>query len=148
MKLIPKNITLENVKKSNYWDLIAILVWNHYTEKHYQDESKITMEESWYGKGENCLSSSSYSSLWNNPNYTEKGFIRTLRTVRIIFERSDYITYININSINGNVSCYGIYTNKDCTKQPYYAGIQSNLDIVNWMIENNFIEIPFHESNI
>jgi hypothetical protein len=51
MKLRPKNITLENVRKSNYWDLIASLVWNHYSEKEFQDESRIEITENWYGKG-------------------------------------------------------------------------------------------------
>lgn len=138
MKLIPKNITLENVKKSKYWELIAILEWNHYTEKQYQDESKITIEESWYGKGEDGISSS-HSNLWDDPDYTQKGFIRSLRTIRIIFTRSDYITHININ-INGNISCYGIYTNGNDRKIPYYTGAQRNLDLTNWMIDNNFID--------
>ena len=47
MKLIPKNINLESIKKSKYWDLIAILVWNHYSEKQYQDESMIEFEENY-----------------------------------------------------------------------------------------------------
>lgn len=50
MKLVAQNITLENVKNSDYWNLIAILVWDHYSEKEEQDESKIKIEESWFGK--------------------------------------------------------------------------------------------------
>ena len=139
MKLQANNITLENVKKSNYWDLIAIIVWNHYSEKPFQDESKITIEESWYGKGIND-NSTSHSNNWNNPNYTVKGFIRSLRTIRIILTRNDYITHININ-VNGNVSCYGIYIDENKAKTPYYAGAQSTLDITNWMLKNNFLQL-------
>ena len=66
MKLQAKNINLESIKKSNYWDLIAILVWNHYSEKSYQDESMIRIEENYYGYSENVTS---HNIKWNNPNY-------------------------------------------------------------------------------
>lgn len=39
--LKPKNITLERVKQSKYWDLIGIMIWNHYSEFRYQRESMI-----------------------------------------------------------------------------------------------------------
>jgi len=46
VKLIPQDITLEKIKQPNYWDLMAIIIWNHYSEEKYQDESKIKIEES------------------------------------------------------------------------------------------------------
>jgi len=70
LKSIKENITLENVKKSNYWDLISILVWNHYSDKEYQEEDKIEITESWYGK---THGGSSHSSDWNNTNYQQEG---------------------------------------------------------------------------
>jgi len=139
MKLVGKNITLENVKKSNYWDLISILVWNHYSEKKYQDESCIEIKESWYGKGEQ--GSSSHTIQWDNPLYSDEKFIRTLGQIVIVFKRSDYVTYIYID-LGGNVHCFGQYlNNKEEFKVPNYDGIQRNLDITNWMISNGFIEI-------
>ena len=139
MKLQAFNITLENVKKSNYWDLIAILVWNHYSEKHYQDESKITIEEVWYGKDING-SGCEMSSQWNNPNHTREGCVRTLHSIKIIFTRNDYTTHININ-VNGNISCYGFYSKNDDDKYPNYHGAQRNLDITNWMLDNHFLQL-------
>ena len=74
--LKPNNITLESVKKSNYWNLIGILIWNHYSEKRFQDESMIKIYESWYGQGEE--GSSSYSIHWDNPEYKEKDSDKSL----------------------------------------------------------------------
>ena len=137
MKLQAKNINLESIKKSNYWDLIAILVWNHYSEKSYQDESMIKIEENYCGYSENEIC---YSSKWDEPNYTEPGLIRTLDNILITFTRTDYITYIFIHS-NGNISCFGKYTDgKRGEKSPNYLGSQRNLSITNWMIENNLID--------
>jgi len=139
MKLVPKNITLENVKKSTYWKLISILVWNHYSELKYQEESAIEITEDWYGK---CSSGGSYASKWDTPGYFEEGYVRTLNAIVIKFTRSDYVTYIYIDT-TGNISCFGIYTDeeKGKSKSPHYEGSQKNLDITNWMIENNFIDI-------
>jgi hypothetical protein len=139
MKLIPieKNINLENVKKSNYWDLIAILVWNHYSDVKYQEEDKIEIVESWYGKKKG---GSSYNSYWNNPNHTEEGYIRTLGSINITFSRSDFITIITI-SVSGNISCHGYYTDKNETKSPYYYTAQRNMDKTNWLLQNNFVTI-------
>ena len=141
MKIVANNITLESVKQSKYWDLIAILVWNHYSEEKYQDESMIEFEENYYGFSEGV---SSHSKNWNDSNYTEFGLIRKLSNILITFKRSDYITYIFIHT-NGNISCFGKYINclteekKD--KSPNYSGAQKNLNITNWMIENKLCEI-------
>lgn len=141
MKLIPQNITLENVKKSKYWDLIAILVWNHYLEEQYQDESMIEFEENYRGVSNGCIS---YSKKWDDPNYVEPGLTRELSSILIIFKRSDYVTYIFIH-IDGNITCFGKYINclteEKKNKFPNYTGSQRNLTITNWMIENNFINI-------
>lgn len=137
MKLIPQNITLENVKKSDYWNLIAILIWNHYSEKKYQDDSSIKIEEDWYGK---CNSGGNYSIYWNDPNHFEEGYIRTLDSIKITFKRSDYITYIYIHC-DGNINIFGLYSDKSKESSPYFQGSQRNLDITNWMIKNNFINI-------
>lgn len=135
---IKENITLENVKKSKYWDLISILVWNHYAEKKFQDESMIEIKESYCGKSING-SSIMFSSDWNNPDYTEDGYERTLNAIKIIFTRSDYITYISITT-NGRVHTNGIYTDKTKTTQPHYSGAQRSIDITNWLLENKFVE--------
>ena len=137
MKLVGKNITLENVKESKYWDLIAILVWNHYSEERYQDNSCIEIKEQWCGISN---IGSLHSNLWNNPDFKEDGFIRTLNYIEIKFKRSDYITYININT-DGNIHCFGFYTDKKNEKTPNYHNAQRNLDITNWMLDNGFIEI-------
>ena len=138
MKLIPKNITLDYIKNSTYWKLISILVWNHYSEEKYQDESAILIEESWYGKASN---SGSYAKKWDAPDYSEKGYIRTLKSIVITFTRTDYITYIYIG-VDGNIYCFGQYTDKKDVaeyKRPNYNGAQRNLAITNWMIENDLI---------
>ena len=137
MKLTAKNITLENVKKSKYWDLIAILIWNHYSEERYQDNSCIEIEETYYGKGNGV---SSWGACWDNPEYKDERFERTLDSVIIIFKRDDYITYIYIHT-DGNIKCFGEYTDKEKSRPPYYSGGQRSLDITNWMLDNGFIEI-------
>lgn len=138
MKLVAKNITLENVKKSKYWDLISILVWNHYSEEKYQDESAIEITENWYGK---FSGGSSHSDKWNSPDYCEEGCVRTLGSIVITFTRSDYVTYIYIH-VNGDISCFGQYVSAEKeSKSPHYDGAQRNLTVTNWMMENNFIVV-------
>lgn len=139
MELVPvkENITLENVKNSNYWDLIAILVWNHYSEGKYQENDKIEIAESWYGKKSG---GSSHNSRWNNSNYTEEGYSRTLGGINITFTRSDYVTTITI-SVSGNIGCYGYYADKNETKSPNYYTAQRNMDKTNWLLQNNFVTI-------
>lgn len=139
MKLTAKNITLENVRKSNYWKLISILVWNHYTEKEHQDENAITIKEQWCGTGGGFTS---LNDNWDNPNYSEPGLIRQLECIKIIFKRHDYITHIYIHA-SGNIDCFGLYTDTDKTinECPYYYGSKRNLDITNWMLENSFLTI-------
>lgn len=138
IKPIQKNITLENVKKSNYWDLIAILVWNHYSEKRFQDESQIEIKESYCGKS-TTGSATMFSNSWDNPDYKEDGWIRTLYAVKIIFTRSDYVTHISIN-VTGNISIFGLYTDKNKTTQPTYYGLHQTISIVNWLIKNKFVK--------
>ncbi len=75
MLKVTNKLTLENVKKSNYWDLISYIVWNHYSETRYQDETLIEIKENWYGKGEN--GNSSHNNYWNNADYTELNYKRT-----------------------------------------------------------------------
>lgn len=140
MVIVANNITLEKVIKSNYWDLIAILVWNHYSEKKFQDNSMIEIKENWYGK---ARSGSSHSNHWNDPNYSEPGYVRTLGNIVITFKRSDYITSIYIN-VNGNIYTFGYYTDTNIQpagKSPVYEGVQRNLDLTNWMIKNNMLKI-------
>lgn len=142
MKLVTKNITLENVKKSNYWGLIAILVWNHYNDIDEQDESRISFRESFYGQGDGC---SSHSSDWDNPEYKQDGYVRTLESIIITLKRDDYDTFIYIHS-NGRINIIGQYTDDykkryKLTSSPEYRGISNQLKIVNWLIENDFIVI-------
>ena len=135
MKLVAQNITLENVKKSDYWNLISILVWNHYSELEHQEESKIKIEESWFGK---FPGGGSYSYKWNDPNYSEEGSVRTLNAIVITLEREDYTTYIYLY-VDGNINCFGMYSDKSVKKVPYYKGLRRNLDITNWLMKNNFV---------
>jgi len=137
MKLIPNNITLDNIKKSNYWDLISILIWNHYSETRYQDESMIEISEQWYGQGEK--GSSSHNNSWNNPNHKEKDFERTLGYILIKFKRSDYESSIFINVRNGNIQLYAVYVDKTIKKSPYFY--YGTTDVINWMLENNLLKL-------
>lgn len=137
MELIAKNITLENIKKSNYWDLIAILIWNHYRDEEEQDESAITMDEQWYGLNKTG-SSSSHRVKWNNPSYKEPDYTRTLYSIKITFVRTDYTTYIDIK-LDGTVVCIGRYS--DPTKKGYLSYSYSSLDVVNWLCKNDFISV-------
>ena len=127
MKLVAQNITLENVKKSDYWNLISILVWNHYSELEHQEESKIKIEESWFGK---FPGGGSYSYKWNDPNYSEEGSVRTLNAIVITLEREDYTTYIYLY-VDGNINCFGMYSDKSLKKTPHYEELSRNLDITN-----------------
>lgn len=133
-----ENITLENVKKSNYWELIALIVWNHYREKKYQNEKDIIISENYYGKHP-TNGSRSYCSDWASPSYTEKDYIRTLGSIVIQFERSDYTTYIYLSVETGNVSYFGIYKDKTETRSPQYTGA-STIQVMNWMLEHEFIK--------
>lgn len=135
MELVAHNITLENVKNSDYWNLISILVWDHYSEIEHQDESKIKIQESWCGK---FPGGSSYSSKWDDPNYSEEGSVRTLNAIVITFEREDYKTYIYLY-VDGNINCFGMYSDKSVEKAPHYGGMRRNLDITNWLMKNNFV---------
>ena len=135
MELVAHNITLENVKNSDYWNLISILVWDHYSEIEHQDESKIKIKESWFGK---FPGGGSYSNKWNDPNYSEEGSVRTLNAIVITFEREDYTTYIYLY-VDGNINCFGMYSDKSLKKTPHYEGLSRNLDITNWLMKNNFV---------
>lgn len=135
MKLVAQNITLENVNKSDYWNLISILVWNHYSELEHQEESKIKIKESWFGK---FPGGGSYSNKWNDPNYSEEGSVRTLNAIVITFEREDYTTYIYLY-VDGNINCFSMYSDKSLKKTPHYEGLSRNLDITNWLMKNNFV---------
>ncbi len=130
------NITLENVRKSNYWELIALIVWNHYREKKFQEEENVIFSEEYYGKGKGM---SSHSSQWNDPNFTEGSCIRTLGSIRIKFIRSDYTTFININVETGNIYHFAIYNDKGNNKTPHHY--PQAIDLMNWMLEHEFIEL-------
>ena len=137
MKLVPNNITLERVKNSNYWELIARIVWNHYREERYQDNSMVSFQEEWYGKQEN---GSSNSDDWNNPDYTEKDYVRTLGDIKITFTRTDYVTHIYINVETGNIMYFGVYTDKEKTNQPCHHSAQA-VQLMNWMLEHNLLSV-------
>lgn len=134
---IKENITLENVKKSDYWNLIAILVWGHYSEKKYQNEDDIEISESWYGK--NSVSSS-YHPRWNNPNHSEKAYVRTLDFILIKLATKYHTTHITI-SMKGNISCYGFYYDKEEKTMPTYNSAQRNIEKTNWLLKNNFLKV-------
>lgn len=140
LKAIKENITLDNVKKSNYWDLIGIIIWNHYSEEKYQDESMITIYEDWYGNSTDEVGGGSYSQKWDDPSYTEEGYIRTLDSIKIQLSREDYTAWIYI-STDGRVRCLGSYTDKERRSSPYFSGIANNMEICNWLLENNLIEV-------
>ena len=145
MKLIPNNITLENVKKANLWELIAIIVWNHYREARFQEENMIEVSENWCGKTA-YGNSTSFSNDWDNPEFTEKDFIRTLHSIDIKFTRSDYIVYIFIHVSDGNVNVYSKYTDKTNEKEPkLYFG---TTDVTNWLLENDLLKVEETKSNI
>ncbi len=133
--LKPNNITLERIKQSNYWDLIGIMIWNHYSEERYQDRSMIEIKESWYGQGEKGSSSHNYN--WDNPNHKEEGYIRTLGNILIILKRTDYESTIFIDVKNGNINVYAVYTDREIKKQPYFY--YGTTDVTNWMLENDLL---------
>ncbi len=140
MKLIPTdNITLDNVKKSNYWKLISIVVWNHYIEEKFQDESMLTFGESYYGKAKNGGGTSSHGDKWNNTEYTEEYYTRTLSSIVITFKRSDTTTYFYINVETGNLTFFGFYNDKDKNGSPTWS--HKPLHICNWLLENDFLTI-------
>lgn len=137
MITVNKNeLTLENVKKSNYWDLIALIVWGHYTDQKFQEDSKITISEKWYGVGE-CGANSYHTDEWNNPDFKKDGFVRTLQSIKIHFERNDYNTHIGLD-LSGTINYFALSneTHKTVNLQNY-----NSLAITNWMLENNFFEI-------
>jgi len=134
-----KNINLENVKNSNYWKLISLLVWNHYIEPEYQNEDQIQITEVW--RGENSDGSvTSCNQYWADPNYSEKYLTRTLSSVKITITRPDYVTYIYIG-VDASIRIYGKYTieNKSISQPQYKHSF--TLDVINWLLENKFIEV-------
>lgn len=140
MKLTPTDqITLENVKKSDYWELISIIVWNHYKDKKYQDESMISFEEHWCGVSP---IETSYNQKWNDPSHKELGYIRSLYCIAILLKRSDYLTRISIYKDSGNVFIVGKYTRNDIKSSPYYS--YGTVDVCNWMLKNGFLKIENH----
>ena len=139
IKAITENITLENVKKSNYWELIAILVWNHYREEKYKDESQVEITESWYGQAMDH-EGSSHSTSWDNPDHKEKGYIRKLGSIDIKLTRTDYVTYICINTKNGNINCFGSYTDREKKVSPNYRN-NNQIDVINWLLKHSFVEL-------
>ena len=100
-----------------------------------QIEEIIKIEESWFGK---FPGGGSYSYKWNDPNYSEEGSVRTLNAIVITLEREDYTTYIYLY-VDGNINCFGMYSDKSVKKVPYYEGLRRNLDITNWLMKNNFV---------
>lgn len=141
-KLTPNNITLEKIKNSNYWELIALVVWNHYRESRYQDESLIEITEDWYGKRIDGHGSAG-GNVWQNENHQEKDYVRTLQYIEIKFARTDYNTYILINVEDGNIRVYGIYNDKNNHKSPTYNF--GSLDVTNWMIDNDLLRLESDE---
>lgn len=135
MKLEVGNITLEKVKESNYWELIALLVWNHYREERHQDESKISFSERYIGKSEDGFI---YDDKWNNPDYFQEGYTRTLNSVRIIFKRTDYITRIHIGVENGSVHVIG--ERLEGPERVNYNNY-NYLRVSNWMLEHGFYKL-------
>ena len=139
ISLNKENVTLKNVKNSDYWALLAIIIWGHYSEEKYQDESKVSFTEKYYGKGYTGIKS--FSSLWDDPSYNKEGFTRTLRSIRIKFERSDYNTYIHIPVDTEEVLYYGMYLDRSEDKSSPRFGTNKNLRITNWMLDNGFYQI-------
>lgn len=137
MKLIPNNITLKKVKNSNLWELFAIVIWDHYKEQKYQNNSMIEISEDWYGVNKN--GSSSIRIEWNDKNYKENDFKRTLRSIVIKFSRTDYTTYFYINVKTGNINVFAHYTDQTGRNNPVFY--LRSVDICNWMLENNLIKI-------
>ena len=147
MKLVAQNINLKSVSQSSYWELIAILVWGHYKEKRYQDERDVSFSEIWYGKEECGGLGGSFSSKWNNPEYSEPGYIRSLHAIKIEFERSDLTTIIMLYC-DGNINCFGYYKDKNKVEKgefPTYEGAKRNLTLTNWMLKNNLLKISNEE---
>jgi hypothetical protein len=127
---------LSNVRKSNYWDLIALIVWSHYSEPERQDEKMIKIKENWYGK---TSSGGSYSRKWDNPSHTEEGHVRTLSGIEIEFTRSDYTTHIRMDSENGALSYFAMRT--DPPHKEVNLTNYNSLAIVNWMLNNHFYKL-------
>lgn len=137
LQVIEESYTIEHVLDSDYWGLIAILIWEHYSEKNRQDPNKITVTEKWYGK---ASWGSSHNSNWQDPNHTEKDYTRTLSGIIITFKGSDYTAHIKL-SVSGNVATNAYYNSKNEDAKPFFYGPERNLDITNWLINNNFIKI-------
>tara|TARA_R110000772_G_scaffold154835_2_gene265883 strand:- start:278 stop:700 length:423 start_codon:yes stop_codon:yes gene_type:complete len=132
-----EQITLENVSNSNYWDLIGLIIWSHYSEKHHQDDSMISFEEKWYGKRNND-SGGQYSPDWKNPSHKAEGYTRTMTGVVIKFKRPDYTARITI-SLNGCVHHFGIENSDD--RKTVHFNKHNSLAITNWMLSNDFCMI-------
>lgn len=132
MKLVPtKNITLENVKNSDYWSLLSICVWSHLKEERFKEESRISFSEGWYGKG--GPGHSRHGREWNDPNYSLEGYTRTLKKITITYKEIDKSTDIIINPETGNISKFSSSVGD--------VGINKNVEICNWLLDNGFLTI-------
>lgn len=133
---ISNNISLENLRSSDYWKLVSIVVWNHYSEEKFQNDGDIDLKEVWYGKSIEGRSSN-HSESWDSEDYSLDGYVRSLHAVRVILRRLDYCTYINILH-TGDVTVFGKY-NDHRSKSPSYS--YSGLKVTNWMLENGFLKV-------
>jgi hypothetical protein len=135
-----EKITLSNVKKSNYWDLLALIVWNHYSEERFQDESMVDISEQWHGLADDGNGSYS-SSHWQNKNHTQEGYTRTLESIQIKLTRSDYIARINLTIGSGAVHFYAHSVLEEENFKHRRLNVYNSLAITNWMLTNEFFKI-------
>lgn len=138
IKVNKSQITLENVRNSDYWGLISLIVWNHYSEKKHQEGYKISFEEEWYGKATNN-SGSQHSENWKNPSYTVPNYIRTMSGITIRFEREDYSVRIKLSCESGCIHSSGRYNVKETGERGRLKLQTYNImQISNWMLKHNF----------
>jgi len=130
-------ITLKNVKKSDYWNLIALIVWNHFSEKTFQNENLIQITEEWFGvskDGKYYLT----GPQWNSRTYTFKDFKRTLCCIKLTLTRHNYTVYIKIYT-DGNITHSAQYNQVSTPYTPQFY--PKALDLMNWCIKNNFLNL-------
>jgi len=128
MKIIPvKPFNLENLKKSNYLELINLI-------NNIETNCLIELGEHWVGVGEN---STVGSNKWAKEGYSEPGYTRTLMGVTIKIEEAK--RHINILiTADGNI---GIHCSINDENGFNIFNVPINKKIITWLLENDFIKI-------
>jgi len=103
-----KEFNKETVTNDIAFEIFAIAgCWNHYREEKHKSKG-FEATEKFYGQGKG---SRLHSDSWNNPNYTQEGYVRTYQGLWLIPNK---ITAHQFSlDKDGSVTCWNIHKKGD-----------------------------------